>query len=344
MKHFVKTMAPGWFAAVMGSAVASLAFFLLSQSPVTLPGARFLSNFWHWFAIVSMSLLGFAAIWRLVSYPQAVWETISHPVEGSFYATFPIALLVMAAEWSIREMGSNTIAPIWWIGTLGTILVSYIVLARLFTSENLKLGMVTPANFIPAVGLVVIPVAGAGLAHDASGLMREVYFSINIFSFGAGVFMYLGLLALTMARHFLGSAIEGKMTPTLWVHLAPLGVIPLSLLAQLHAIGEPTLMQYGTFVASLFLGAGLWWLVLAVILTVRNIMTGKLPFALSWWAFVFPIGAITVLTLRLAHLLSLRLLPVVGAGLSILLASVWLAAFFGTLRGFITGRLLPKKD
>lgn len=97
------------------------------------------------------------------------------------------------------------IAPLWWTGALGTFAVSYLVLFGLFTSERLKLGMVTPAHFIPAVGLVVIPVAGAPLAAASEGMLRELAFALNMTGFGAGVFMYVGLLALTMARHFLGA-------------------------------------------------------------------------------------------------------------------------------------------
>ena len=71
--------------------------------------------------------------------------------------------------------------------------------------------------------------------------------------------MYVGLTALTMARHFLGGAHrQGKMTPTLWVHLAPLAVIPLSMLALLHAVADASLIRYGTLVASAFMGAALW--------------------------------------------------------------------------------------
>ena len=49
-----------------------------------------------------MSVLGIAAVYRLIRHGDAVMEQLRHPVEGSFYATFPIAMLVMAAVWTIR--------------------------------------------------------------------------------------------------------------------------------------------------------------------------------------------------------------------------------------------------
>ena len=338
MINFIKTMAPGWFAGVMGTSVASLAAWLLFAATPW----QWVADALHYIAIVMMIVLGLAGLARIILFPGRVFETISHPVEGSFYATFPIALLVMAGQWSMRGIDPAFVSVLWWVGAAGTFLASYIILFRLFTLDKLKLEMVTPAHFIPAVGLVVIPVAGAGLAGHAQGLMREVYFGINMLGMGAGAFMYIALLAMTMARHFLRPAIEGKMTPTLWVHLAPLGVIPLSLLSLLHAVGNEGAFAYGILVATGFMGASLWWLVLCLAMTIRNALAGKLPFALSWGAFVFPVGAVTVLAVRLSTLAQLELLPILSRVLFALLMLVWIAAAAGTVAGLIRGTIIPK--
>lgn len=344
MERFIRPMAPGWFASVMGTAVTSLALTLASHAaadagPALAAPVALAASALHWLAIAMMSALDIAAVYRLIRHGDAVMEQLRHPVEGSFYATFPIAMLVMAAVWTIRGVSPALIAPLWWTGALGTFAVSYVVLFGLFTSERLKLGMVTPAHFIPAVGLVVIPVAGAPLAAASEGVLRELAFALNMTGFGAGVFMYVGLLALTMARHFLGAPVEGKMTPTLWVHLAPLSVIPLSMLALLKTTGDASLLRYGSLVAAAFLGAALWWLVLAVSMTIRNRRQGKLPFALSWWAFVFPIGACSVLAYRVSELLALEVLPLVASGLTLLALFVWSATALGTVRGIRTGAI-----
>lgn len=172
--HFVKTMAPGWFASVMGTSVASLAAQLLFAGTA----AVWIADALHYTAIAMLLVLGLAAVLRILIYPRAVFETISHPVEGSFYATFPIALLVMAGQWSMRGIDPNWVALLWWTGAIGTFAASYLILFRLFTLDRLKLQMVTPAHFIPAVGLVVIPVAGAGprssgARPDARGIFRR---------------------------------------------------------------------------------------------------------------------------------------------------------------------------
>ena len=206
-----------------------------------------------------------------------------------------------------------------------------------------------PGWFASVMGTAVTSLALTLASHAAAdacpalaaseGVLRELAFALNMTGFGAGVFMYVGLLALTMARHFLGAPVEGKMTPTLWVHLAPLSVIPLSMLALLKTTGDASLLRYGSLVAAAFLGAALWWLVLAVSMTIRNRRQGKLPFALSWWAFVFPIGACSVLAYRVSELLALEVLPLVASGLTLLALFVWSAAALGTVRGIRTGAI-----
>ena len=343
MERYIRPMAPGWFASVMGTSVTSLAFELAARATAEAGSVStvflLVGEALHWLAIAMMTVLGIAALYRLMRHGDAVIAQLRHPVEGSFYATFPIAMLVMAAEWTGRGLSASLIAPLWWTGALGIFAVSYIVLFGLFTSERLKLAMVTPAHFIPAVGLVVIPVAGAPLAAASEGVMRELAFAVNMTGFGAGIFMYVGLLPLTMARHFLGAPVEGKMTPTLWVHLAPLSVILLSMLSLLKTTGDPSLMRYASLLAAAFLGAAVWWLVLAVSMTVRNRLLGKLPFALSWWAFVFPIGACSVLAFRVSELLELQILPFAAGGLTLLALAVWSAAAAGTVRGIGSGAI-----
>ncbi len=339
MKRFIQPMAPGWFASVMGTAVTSLAFSLLSARHADVVFLRLLADVFHWTAIALMIGLTVPALLRIAIYPKAVVQTLKHPIESSFYATFPIAMLVMSGQWYVRGLPYETVAALWWTGIALTFVTSYVVLFNLFTTERLKLGMVTPAHFIPAVGLGVIPVAGAALAAGAEGAMREAYFAVNMFGFGASIFMYVGLLAVSMARQLLGPAIDGKMTPTLMVHLAPLAILPLSLLSLLSTNGDESAIRYGTLVACIFLGAAFWWLILASALIVRNIVRRSLPFALSWWAFVFPIGALTVLSLTLSSRLNLILLPYVATALCTVLCGMWCVAAVGTVRAVLKGQL-----
>jgi tellurite resistance protein TehA-like permease len=55
--------------------------------------------------------------------------------------------------------------------------------------------------------------------------------------------MYLGLLGLTLYRKYLHKPAQGILTPTVWIHLAPIGVIPVSLMNVAEQLPFPRLRE-----------------------------------------------------------------------------------------------------
>ena len=132
MERFIRPMAPGWFASVMGTAVTSLALTLASHAAADAGPARrpvaLAASALHWLAIAMMSVLGIAAVYRLIRHGDAVMEQLRHPVE-ELYATFPIAMLVMAAvRRSAGGLARPDRAPLWWTVRWAPLAVSYVVL------------------------------------------------------------------------------------------------------------------------------------------------------------------------------------------------------------------------
>lgn len=66
MERYIRPMAPGWFAAVMGTAVTSLAFTLMADAMPGFVPAALLADALHALAIVMMAVLGVAALIRIV--------------------------------------------------------------------------------------------------------------------------------------------------------------------------------------------------------------------------------------------------------------------------------------
>jgi GNAT superfamily N-acetyltransferase len=87
-EHF----APGWFAAVMGTAVTAVAIFVL-RSVVPFAGA--LQLFFLALAILLFVVL--LAPWsiRWLRHADAARRDLEHPVSAAFFPTMPISLLVI---------------------------------------------------------------------------------------------------------------------------------------------------------------------------------------------------------------------------------------------------------
>lgn len=149
--------------------------------------------------------------------------------------------------------------------------------------------------------------------------------------------MYLGLFGLALHRKYLHKPALGMLTPTVWIHLAPLGVIPVSLMNVVEQLPYSAAREVATVVMLLFWGFGVWWLVMASLLTLSARAAGQLPFALSWWGFTFPLGAFVAESLRLTQLLGWGSIFAIGVVAWLLLCFLWTSTLYRTVRGVASG-------
>ncbi|MCE3519784.1 C4-dicarboxylate ABC transporter, partial [Escherichia coli] len=85
-------------------------------------------------------------------------------------------------------------------------------------------------------------------------------------------------------------------------------------------------------------GYGLWWLAMAVMITIRYFRDG-IPFNMGWWGYTFPLGVYAVATLRLSHIFPVVSIALFAEVLVIALAMVWLVVSARTLRGVWLGQV-----
>jgi C4-dicarboxylate transporter/malic acid transport protein len=228
---------------------------------------------------------------------------------------------------------------LWWLGAMLTFFFSFAVLFFMFQGDHVTLEHVTPAKFIPAVGLVVIPLAGPPLLQEMSGVARDFALMVNVIGLGSGSMMYIALLGLTMYRTYLHKPAQGMLVPTAWIHLAPIGVIPVSLLNLLDQLPYTAARELALVVMLLIWGFGVWWLTMSILLTIAALRGGQLPFTLSWWGFTFPLGAFVAEGLRLNQETGGNGFLGISVLAWMLLWALWLITLIKTGRGIWTGRI-----
>ena len=94
----------------------------------------------------------------------------------------------------------------------------------------------------------------------------------------------------------------------------------------------------GTIAGLALWGFGLWWLLLAILITIRYFRQGN-PFKLGWWGYTFPLGVFAIATLKLGTVLQLSFFAFVGAGLVATLIIMWCVVALKTLHGGWKGQL-----
>ncbi|ASJ17285.1 C4-dicarboxylate ABC transporter [Thermococcus chitonophagus] len=224
-------------------------------------------------------------ILRWLLYREDALRDLYHPVVSHFY---------------------GTIAIVWLIGVAMTIGFSLLIPYVMFTQGEIDTKTLGPAWFIPPVGLIVIPMT----------CFYKVDPALLYFSWGSGFFLYLALFSMVMLRFIRHEPMPCGLAPSIWINLGPIGAGASSYLAIVK--GELS------FLVVFLWGFGIWWFLMAVMLTLYYIRKISLPYSLAWWAFIFPLGAYTSATLKVASLLNSSTIKGFGVFLYAMLFVLWL--------------------
>ncbi|OPY92812.1 MAG: putative membrane protein [Syntrophaceae bacterium PtaU1.Bin231] len=334
--NIVKNFAPSWFAAVMGTGI--LALTSLSYSPYV-PFLKRAAALLFYFNVVLFFVLLIPWTLRWVFYTKEALADLEHPILSNFYATIAIAMLVLSANFTI--IAENVlIGQIFWFAGAGlTIFFGTLSPFIMFRGEHVTMDHINPAWFIPPVGLIVIPIPGSFIIDQYSGFAREVVIFVNYFGWGAGFFLYMALCAICIHRFILHRPLPNVLAPTIWINLGPIGAGTVALVNLVNHSVFITVKEPFFVFGLLFWGFGIWWVIMAIAMTLYYMRTTKLPYALSWWAFTFPLGAYVAGSHSVATLFHLAIVDWIGFGLYLLLVFLWSLTLIKTSVAAYYGRL-----
>ena len=240
-------------------------------------------------------LLGFYGV-KLVRHPAAVRAEWNHPVRIAFFPTISISLLLLGT--ALAQRIPETAYVIWSIGVAAQGVLALSVVANWIGHRSFQPMHLSPAWFIPAVGNVVVPLAGVGFgAIELSWLF-----------FSAGILFWVVLLTLVMNRLIFHEPLPGRLMPTLVILIAPPAVA---------FVAWVRLTEDVDAFARILLNTGY---VFALIVLTQAPRFFRLPFALSWWALTFPMAALAVASFVFAHETGSSLHRIIGFALTATLA------------------------
>jgi tellurite resistance protein len=173
---------------------------------------------------------------------------------------------------AIHDYRPDVAQPIWLLGAAGQAVLTVAVISGWISHRAFEVGHLTPAWFIPAVGNVIAPMAGAPLG----------WIELSWLFFSAGMIFWLVLLVLVFNRLIFHAPIPARLFPTLVILIAPPAVAFVSYMRLVGSV-DPF--------AHVLLNCGYVFAIL-VLVQVPKLM--RLPFALSWWALSFPLAALSV--------------------------------------------------
>jgi tellurite resistance protein len=228
-------------------------------------------------AVAVFAVLIFFYGLKLFRHPGAVRAEWNHPVRIAFFPTISISLLLLGTALAPRVPGMAYV--IWSIGVAAQGILSLSVIANWIGHRSFQPLHLSPAWFIPAVGNVLVPLAGVNF-----GMIE-----LSWLFFSAGILFWVVLLTLVMNRLIFHDPLPARLMPTLVILIAPPAV---AFVAWVRLTGDVDAF------ARVLLNTGY---VFALIVLTQAPRFFRLPFALSWWALTFPVAALSVASFVFAH-------------------------------------------
>ncbi len=349
--EMVRQFTPNWFAATMGTGVLAL---ILPQLPGAGAVLRPLAEGLWWFDVALFLLFSglYTARWTLFGHEAK--RIFGHSVVSMFIGTIPMGLATIlngALAFALPRFGSSVVPVVealWWLDVVLAVSCGVGIPFLMFTRQEHRIDEMTAVWLLPVVAAEVAAVTGGLLApHLPARQFVVLMTSYALWAYSVPVaFGILSLLILRMALHKLPPA---SVAASSWLALGPIGTGALGLMvmgadapAIFAAQGLPGVgaiaQGLGVLAGVLLWGFGLWWLFLAILITIRYFRAG-VPFNLGWWGYTFPLGVYTVATLKLGTTLHLTLFTAIGAILATALAAMWVIVMSRTLHGGWKGHL-----
>jgi len=267
----------------------------------------FAAFFWFCF-LAAMYFLKFAL------YRSEVKSEFNHPVRINFFPAVSISLLLLST--GLHGYYPEIARFLCYAGAIIQLIFTYIIIYIWFY-KDFKLQTINPAWFIPVVGTILVPVAGKGILHD----------DILWFFFSIGIILWPILYTIIKHRLIFHEALPAKLLPTKFIFIAPPAV---AFIAYFKLTGS-----LDTFSKILYFFALFTTLMLFTMF--RRFYS--VPYFVSWWAYTFPMDAITIATIVMYKLTGNIFYKYLGMFFLIVAALVVAHVIFYTIVNALRGKI-----
>ncbi len=343
-------LGPNWFASVMGTGI-------IANAAASLP---LFSEKLHGFALIiwclaSLMLIGLVlATSTFLFREKNAWKRhFRDPMMAQFYGAPPMAALTVAGgsillghELIGRDLALQIAWVLWFIGTLAGLGAAVVIPYRLFTVFHVRPDSAFGGWLMPVVPPMVSAAIGAMLVpYAAEGVLRQTMFYCCFAMFGLSLVAALIIISMIWSRLAHHGTSGTSRVPTLWIVLGPLGqsMTAAGILGTVAQGAVPSEIAHGFKLFAVLYSVPIFgfvflWTCFAILLTLRA-RRRHMRFALTYWAFTFPVGTCVTGMAQLARHTDLPLFEWSSILYYVGLLTAWGVAAFGTTRGMIMGHL-----
>jgi tellurite resistance protein len=263
-----------FFAVVMGISGLTIVY---QKAHEVLGFSDIFSNLLVFVDTVLFTLISLVYIIKFFKYPEAVKSEFGHKIRINFFAAISISMLLISIVY--KDIHDLVSIIMFFIGVgLHTFLTLHTI--SFWMNHNFEIMHTNPAWFIPIVGNVLVPIAGAGIMSN----------EFLMFYFSFSMFFWIVLFTINLNRIIFHNQLPQKFMPTLFILIAPPAIGFISYIKMGNELDNVALFLYSIALFFSMLLAFMY----------KNFL--KLKFFISWWAFTFPIAAMTIATILIYKL------------------------------------------
>jgi tellurite resistance protein TehA-like permease len=291
---------------------------IMNILPWQFQGLGIISTIMFVFNLVLFVAFSVLALIRLFTFPKHVQsETLNALEELSYQGAPAIAYLTLVAQvsltcstaWGFRL--TILAYVLWWIGLVWTVLLcsaSVIVLTKRSITNDREL---SPAIFLPLISVMTLGTTGGIVVNYSVGMSARLAIPIIVVSYLCiGYAFFLALLYYAIYAHRLIAVGPPEMAklPAMVITIGPLGQFATAI--QVVSTAANTRGLFGSYnqgtwltasaassvsaaselLALMVVGFAFLWVTVAWYLVLEAAAMRKLPYSLTWWSLIFPMG------------------------------------------------------
>jgi tellurite resistance protein TehA-like permease len=300
---------------------------ILNLLPYHFSGQGILSTILFVFNILIFAVFTLLSLARLFAHRHHVHsETLKSVEELSYLGAPPTAYLTLVAQVSLTCSTAwgypwTVVAYVlWWIGLCWTVSLTSFTLVTMVKRNITSDRQLTPAIFLPLISVMTLGTVAGIITNYSVGISAAMAVPVIVVGYIAiGYAFFLSLLYYAYIAHKLiavGLPPPAKI-PTLVITVGPMGQFATAI--QVLSTAASSRGMFGAYhqgtwlqsqaassvsaaailIALLALGFAFMWITVSWYIVIESLVKKNLPFGMTWWSLIFPIGKlVTALSAR----------------------------------------------
>jgi tellurite resistance protein TehA-like permease len=295
---------------------------------------------------------------RALWYPTHFRRSFTDPSESFFLGSFWLSISVIVGGIQIFGITHgpayswllNAVYVLYWIYAASSFVNSVFQYWVLMSWSSQR-----PVRFMPSIFLAgysaMLTGTLASLVAGYQGPDRAVHIIVSGLAY-QGLGWCISLVAIIgYIRNILDNGLPPpQLRPGMFIPVGACAYTIVALIGLANAIPH----EYGYFarhpasaeilrVMALFTGIFLWlfafWL-FSIAFLANTSVVGKMPFSLTWWAFIFPNVGFTLGTSMIGRELESEAILWVASVMTVLLVAIWGVSAIGCIRAVCKGKII----